>query len=143
MVEKSLTARKKFTSEFLCSKSGPACRNCQESGVQQSAVFPCSFEKALKANIFEGVITKFAFITCVRSKDPKLRELAITTFRDLLKFDKKAEEESGSDIQKMIGIHPQKIKTIVNAFIHHNTEIESGLFALLIDLLVGALKVTL
>ena len=85
-------------------------------------------------------MTKFAFLTCVRSKDPKLRELAITTFRDLLSFDQ-SKEEAKSDIQKMIGIHPQKMKSMISSFFSINTDIEPGLFGLLIDLLVGGLKV--
>ena len=84
-------------------------------------------------------MTKYSFLTCVRSKDPKLRELAITTFRDLLRFDQ-SKEEARSDIQKMIGIHPQKMKSLVSLYFSINTEIEPGLFSLLIDLLVGGLK---
>ena len=93
--------------------------------------------------MFEGVITKYAFLTCVRSKHPKLRELAITTFRDLLTYDPNDEEEGKSDIQKMIGIHPKKMKSILKTFLNSskNTTIQINFYLLLIELLVFALKV--
>ena len=88
------------------------------------------------------MITKYAFLTCVRSKDPRQRELAITTFRDLLTLaDQNDEEEVKSDIQKMISIHPKQIQSIVTAFFHKNTGIEKGLFSILIEILVCSLKV--
>ena len=141
LIDKSLNARRKFVSEFYCSKSN--CRFCQESGEQLSVLFPCGLEKAQTGGIIEGVITKYAFLTCVRSKDPRQRELAITTFRDLLPFADQNydEEESTSDIQKMIGIHPKQIQSIVTAFFHKNTDIEKGLFSILVDILVSSLKV--
>ena len=140
LIEKSLNARRKFVSEFYCSKSN--CRFCQESGEQLSVLFPCGLEKAQTGGVLEGVITKYAFLTCVRSKDPRQRELAITTFRDLLTFaDQNYEEETQSDIQKMIGIQPKQIQSIVTAFFLKNTDIEKGLFSILVDILVSALKV--
>ena len=87
-------------------------------------------------------MTKYAFLTCVRSKDPRQRELAITTFRDLLSFaDQNDKEESKSDIQQMISVHPKQIQGIVTAFFRKNTDIEKGLFSILIDLLLCGLKV--
>ena len=140
LIEKSLNARRKFASEFYCSKS--TCRSCQEAVDQQSVIFPCGLEKPQTGGILEGVITKYAFLACVRSKDPRQRELAITTFRDLLSFAERTEEEEvKSDIQKMIGIHPKQIQSIVTAFFHKNTDIEKGLFSILVDLLVCSLKV--
>ena len=88
------------------------------------------------------MITKYAFLSCVRSKDPRQRELAITTFRDLLTLaDQNDEEEVKSDIPKMISIHPKQIQSFVKAFFRKNTDIEKGLFSILIDVLVCALKV--
>ena len=140
LIEKSLNARRKFVSEFFCSKS--TCRSCQESVDQQSALFPCGWEKAQTGGTLEGFITKYAFLACVRSKDPRQRELAITTFRDLLTLANiNNEEEAKSDIQKMIGIHPKQIQSIVTAFFRKNTDIEKGLFSILVDVLVCALKV--
>ena len=139
LIEKSLNARRKFVSEFFCSES--SCRSCQESVDQQSAHFPCGLEKAQTGGLLEGVITKYAFLTCIRSKDPRQRELAITTFRDLLTFADRNDEEGKSDIQKMIGVHPKQIQSIVTAYFRKNTDIEQGLFSILIDVLVCALKV--
>ena len=140
LIEKSLNARRKFVSEFFCSET--TCRSCQQSVDQQSVLFPCGFEKAQTGGTLEGVITKYAFLTCVRSKDPHQRELAITTFRDLLNFaERNDEEEAKSDIQKMISVHPKQIQSIVTAFFRKNTDIEQGLFSILVDVLVCALKV--
>ena len=140
LIEKSLNARRKLVSEFYCSKD--TCRSCQGSLDQQSVIFPCGLEKPQTGGTLEGVITKYAFLSCVRSKDPRQRELAITTFRDLLSLtDQNDEEEVKSDIQKMIGIQPKQIQSIVTVFFRKNTDIEKGLFSILIDLLLCGLKV--
>ena len=140
LIEKSLNAQRKFVSEFFCSES--TCRSCQESVDQQSVILPCGLEKAQTGGTLEGVMTKYAFLTCVRSKDPRQRELAITTFRDLLSFaDQNDKEESKSDIQQMISVHPKQIQGIVTAFFRKNTDIEQGLFSILVDVLVCGLQV--
>ena len=143
MIEKSLNSRQKLTAEFFCSKSGSDCRDCLLSMDQRSTFLPCSLEKAHTDQSLEGVVSKYAFLTCVRSKNPKQRELAITTFRDLLAYDQSDQNESRSDIQKMIGIHPEKMKRIISKFFQTNRTIDSNLYLLLTELLVYALKVTL
>ena len=53
-----------------------------------------------------GMMMKFAFLVCVRSKDPVLREQSMTTFRNITNIDDNA---VGSDIKKMIDITPGQL----------------------------------
>ena len=112
MIEASLKSRKKFVDHFYCKKK--YCGDCRESSMRNSTTLPCTMKP--DDECFEGVMVKYAFLTCVRSAEPQERESAMTTFRQFINID---DSKEGSDIMKMIDIDPremqQKIKSNSNS----------------------------
>ena len=100
LMEKSKKARQKYTEFFFCKKK---CSVCKKSEDRNSTQRPCLFEDY--EFCFEGVLVKYAFLTCVRSRDPKLREKSMETFRNLTNID---DTVDGSDIKKMIEMRPNE-----------------------------------
>ena len=101
LMERSKKAREKFVAFFLCKKKCAVCRDAQNLYCTEQPCIIDNFEFS-----FEGIMVKFALLTCVRSKDPVLREQAMTTFRKLTNIDDNLE---GSDIKKMIDMPPNRL----------------------------------
>ena len=106
LLDSSKKARDKIASFFFCRGK---CSECNDASHRNSAATPCIF-KGENEFYFEGVMVKFAFITCVRSMDPTLRERAMTSFRRLTSID---DNVGGSDIRKMIEISPRQLMTFL------------------------------
>ena len=106
LLDSSQKARDKIASFFFCRGK---CSQCNDCSHRNSTETPCIF-KGENEFCFEGVMVKFAFITCVRSLDPKLREQAMTSFRRLVSID---DNVGGSDIRKLIDITPRELMTFL------------------------------
>ena len=106
ILDSSKKAREKIVSFFLCRGKCAECNDCTN---RNSTAIPCIF-KGDNEFYFEGVMVKFAFITCVRSMDPRMRERAMTSFRRLTNIN---DEVGGSDIRKMIDISPRELMTFL------------------------------
>ena len=106
LLECSMKARDKIASFFFCRGKCPECNDCSN---KNSTATPCIL-KGDNEFCFEGVMVKFAFITCVRSLDPRMRERAMTSFRRLTRID---DSVGGSDIRKMIDITPRELMTFL------------------------------
>lgn len=106
LLECSKKARDKIAAFFFCRGK---CSDCNDCSHRNSTATPCIF-KGENEFCFEGVMVKFAFITCVRSLDPGMRERAMTSFRRLVSID---DNVGGSDIRKMIDISPRELMTFL------------------------------
>ena len=95
VLTKTKKSRQKFTDFFVCKDK---CRQCLKAQEKNNTDLPCICHK-ISVNQFSALMVKYAFLTCVRSKDPTVRERSMTTFRSLVNID---DSEGGSDIKKMV-----------------------------------------
>ena len=95
VLTKTKKSRQKFTDFFLCKDK---CMQCLDAQEKNQTELPCLLRK-VSIHQFCSLMIKYAFLTCVRSKDPTVRERSMTTFRSLVNID---DSEGGSDIKKMV-----------------------------------------
>ena len=91
LMSRSKTARKKYIDFF-----------------GKEADYKVNFISPNETVKHHGLMIKYAFLVCVRSRDSALREQSMTTFRNITNIDDNA---VGSDIKKMIDITPGQLGT--------------------------------
>ena len=134
LLERSNKARIKFIGNFICKDK--ACKSCQSCTNQNSPLTPCCFAKWEFYK--EGLFVQYAFLTCVRAKDPKIREIAMTTFRQIANVD---DNEEGSDIKKMIDMKADKWQFILTKL--QQFDLVTSMTELLFSAIQAAVKLDL
>ena len=99
----SLEAQKKLDT-FLCEKSKEGkkgCGPCRRTFEPSDLTLPCLFHKS-NIEMQEcqvGFLVRYAVLSGVRSTEPKVREAAITNFRNMCRVD---DNDGSSDIKRMM-----------------------------------------
>ena len=134
LLEKSRKARSKFVDPFLCKKL--SCSSCSGSVNPASSSLPCTLSQP---RLRTGQMLQLAFLTCVRAREPGLREQAITTFRSAARVD---DSQEGSDIKKMVEMTPERWMTILGQLKQFDLELVTNLAGLLYSALQAAIKLS-
>jgi len=136
LLDRSKKARSKFIDNFICKST--VCQNCRDCNDQNSPLLPCCFAKSGPFSIHrEGLFVQYAFLTCVRARDPKIREIAMTTFRHIAQVD---DNEEGSDIKKMIDMKAERWQSLLSNL--KQFDIVSHLTTLLLSALQAGIKLS-
>ena len=134
VIKNSLKARDKISGYFLCKDK---CLACRESTYENSRNLPCMFnyDDADDENdkYFEGIIFKFAFLTCVR--DPGLRDWTVNIFRNLTNIID--ESQDGTEIRRMVEMSPK----LYQFFLKKASPIDLHLVNILSEVAFGAVQV--